>query len=113
MSFYERLHLLCREKNISLSHMLEELGLSTGNTGSWKKGQLPKGDALAKIADYLDTSIDYIVYGEYRGNFTEDEKKLIELYRSAPNRAKYLLLRGFEDMVNDETERYAKEKGAG
>ena len=111
MNFYERLHLLCKERNISLSHMLEELGLSTGNTGSWKKGQLPKGDALVKIADYLQTSIDYIVYGEYRSDNTDDEKRLIEIYRRAPERAKYMLLRDFERMVDDEADKLSREKG--
>ncbi len=51
--FYERLQQLCKKQGTSVSKMLKELGLSTGSTGNWKKGQLPKGDVLIKIANYL------------------------------------------------------------
>ena len=90
--------------------MLTEIGLSTGSTGAWKKGQLPKGDALVKIADYLNTSIDYIVFGEYRDDLTDDEKKLIELYKSTPERAKYKVLCDFEKIVEEEINKLEKEK---
>lgn len=109
--FYERLQLLCKEHNTSISSMLKELGLSTGSTGNWKKGFLPKGDILIKIADYLDTSVDYILFGEYKSNLTSDEKYLLELYKSAPDRAKYKILCDFESMVNAEIEKLACEKG--
>ncbi len=109
MNFYERLHLICKEKNTTLTAVLKELGLSTGNTGAWKKGQLPKGDALAAIADYLGTSIDYIIYGEYRDDLDNDEKKLVGLYRQTPERAKYKVLCDFERIVDDEITKLAKE----
>ena len=113
MNFYERLHFLCKERNTTVSHMLNELGLSTGSTGAWKKGQLPKGDALAMIADYLNTSIDYIIYGEYRSDLSDDEKKLVGLYRQTPERAKYKVLCDFEKIVDEEIDKFAKEKGTG
>ncbi len=100
--FYERLHQLCKERNSTISAMLKELGLSTGSTGNWKKGQLPKGDILVKIADYLDTSIDYIIFGEYKSNLTDEEKHLLELYRSTPDKAKYKVVCDFEDIVHTE-----------
>ena len=95
-----------------MTHMLNEIGLSTGSTGNWKKGQLPKGDALAAIADYLGTSIDYIIYGEYRDDLTDDEKKLVGLYRQTPERAKYKVLCDLERIVEEEIEKLAREKGA-
>ena len=113
MNFYERLHYLCKERKTTLSRMLGELGLSTGSTGTWKRGQLPKGDALIAIADYLNTSVDYILFGEYRNDLTDDEKKLVEMYRSTPDRAKYKVLCDFEKIVDEEIDKFAKEKGAG
>lgn len=82
--------------------MLQELGLSTGSTGNWKRGQLPKGDILVKIANYLNTSIDYIIFGEYRNNLNEDQIKLLELYESVPEKAKYKVLCDFEEIVSEE-----------
>ena len=112
MDFYERLRALCRERHTSITTMLIELDMSTGCSANWKKGQLPKGEILIKIADYLDTSIDYMVTGEYRCDLDEYEKKLVTVFRSAPERAKYKILCDVENIVNDETEKLAKEKGA-
>ena len=106
--FYERLQQLCSEHNTSVSNMLKELGLSTGSTGNWKKGQLPKGDILAKLADYLNTSIDYIVFGEYRCNLSEEEKHILELYRITPERAKYKIICDLERLVNEEVNKLNK-----
>ena len=110
--FYEMLGKLCKERGISISAMLNDLELSTGNTGNWKKGQLPKGDMLIKIADYFNVSVDYILFGEYRDNLTPEEKHLLELYKSAPDRAKYKVVCDFERIVEEEIEKLAREKGA-
>lgn len=108
--FYERLQELCKNKGTTVSNMLKTLGLSTGSTGNWKKGQLPKGDVLVKIADFLDTSIDYIIFGEYRDNLTDDEKHLIEMYQKTPERAKYKVLCDLEEIISIEIEKFAFEK---
>lgn len=100
--FYDRLRALCKEKGTTLSAVLKELDLSTG---SWKKGRLPKGDILAKIAQRLDASIDYIVFGEFKSDLTDDEKRLVEAYRTAPERARYKILCDLEKIVGEEIEK--------
>lgn len=104
--FYDRLRELCKQHNTTVTAMLSDLGLSTGSTGNWKKGQLPKGDVLKQIADYLDTSIDYLVYGEYKFNFTNEQKYLLKLYDKTPERAKYKVVCDFEAIVNDEIQKF-------
>ena len=43
---------------------------------------IPSSDILYKIANYFHVSCDWLIYGEINTkNFTEDETKLIELYR--------------------------------
>ena len=108
--FYERLQELCQKRNTSVSRMLQDLEFSTGNTGNWKKGQLPKGDVLAKIAEYLETSIDYIVFGETGRGLSDEERRLLELYEMTPERARYKVLCDMERIVDDEIEKLAKEK---
>lgn len=110
MTFYDRLQLLCKKQKTTVSNMLNELGLSTGSTGNWKKGQLPKGDILIKIANYLNTSIDYIVFGEYRSDLSDDEKRLLRIYNSAPERAKYKVLCDFSRIVDEEIDKFSKEE---
>lgn len=109
MAFYERLREICKEKGTTVTNMLSKLGISTGSTGNWKKGQLPKGDILIKIADYLDTSVDYILLGEYRSDITNDEKKLVELYRITPERAKYKVICDMERIVQEEIQKFSAE----
>lgn len=111
--FYDRLRAICKEKGTTLSAVLKELGLSTGSTGSWKKGQLPKGDVLVKISEYLDVSIDYIVLGEYKTDMTDEEKHLLELYRMTPDRAKYKLICDIERIVEEEIQKFNGKKGVG
>lgn len=109
MMFYERLRTLCKERGTTVTNMLSKLGISTGSTGNWKKGQLPKGDILIKIADYLNTSVDYILFGEYRSDISKDERKLVELYRITPERAKYKVICDMERIVQEEIQKFASE----
>ncbi|MBO5104360.1 MAG: helix-turn-helix domain-containing protein [Ruminococcus sp.] len=89
--------------------MLSNLGIATGSTGNWKRGSLPNGDVLMKIADYLDTSIDYILLGEFRSDLNSDEKQLVELYRITPDRAKYKVICDMERIVQEEIRKFSAE----
>lgn len=59
--FYERLKLLCDNKGIKLTNLIQELGMSSGNMNKWKKGGVPKGSTLSKLADYFNVSVDYLI----------------------------------------------------
>ena len=109
MNFYERLREICKEKGTTVTNMLSKLGIATGSTGNWKRGSLPNGDVLIKIAKYLDTSVDYILLGEYRSDISKDEKKLVELYRKTPERAKYKVLCDMERIVQEEIQKFLSE----
>ena len=61
VSFIERLNLLCKEKGISISKMIKDLGMANGNVTNWNKGAVPKGETLNKIADYFTVSTDYLL----------------------------------------------------
>lgn len=51
---------LAKAKNITVKKLLEDVGLGF-NTMSNMKTSMPKADNLAKIADYLDCSVDYLL----------------------------------------------------
>lgn len=61
---YSRLEELCREKNISTSKLAEIVGVSKGNTSTWKKGGNPSLEVLCKMAEALDCTIDYLLGNE-------------------------------------------------
>ncbi len=51
---------ISKDKNITIKKLLEDVGLGF-NTMSNMKTSMPKADNLAKIADYLDCSVDYLL----------------------------------------------------
>lgn len=51
---------LAKERGISVKKLLEDVGLGF-NTMANMKTSMPKSDNLAKIADYLDCSVDYLL----------------------------------------------------
>lgn len=62
MSFIETVSILLNEKGISINKMLCDLNLGKGTFATWKKrGTIPKGDILQKIADYFNVSVDYLL----------------------------------------------------
>ena len=61
---YARLEQLCSDKKISVSKLAETVGISKGNTSTWKKGGNPSIDVLIKMAEALDCSVDYLLGNE-------------------------------------------------
>ena len=56
----ERIKDIAKAKNIPLKELLDKAGLGI-NTMNNMKTSMPKSDNLAKIADYLDVSVDYLL----------------------------------------------------
>ena len=54
-NFIENIEQLCQKKNVSVSQMTSDLGLAVGIVSNWRKrGTLPSGEVILKIADYFD-----------------------------------------------------------
>lgn len=59
---FEQIKGLLDQKNISASRMLNELELNKNALSTMKSaGYLPRLEPLARIADYLDCSVDYLL----------------------------------------------------
>ena len=50
-----------KERNIQMKDMLLDLGLNKNTLSTMYNGSMLKGDSLARIADYLDCSVDYLL----------------------------------------------------
>ena len=61
MPFWNCLYDLCLQKNCKPNTVAKAIGLSTATATKWKNGAIPNGEALTKIADYLDCSVDYLL----------------------------------------------------
>ena len=66
--FWNQFEKLCDERKVKPNPLGKELGFSSGIITKWKQGAYPGTEALMKIAEYFDVSIDYLVYGEEAEN---------------------------------------------
>ena len=81
----DRIKMLCRSKNTSVTKLEAALGFGNGTVGKWKTAKSdPPIDKLQKIADYLDVSVSYLLTGENKkptieGELTEAQREAVEL----------------------------------
>lgn len=62
MNTIEIINDLLKEKGISASKMMKDLGFSSGLFSQWKKGlQNPSRKKLEMIAQYFNVSVDYLL----------------------------------------------------
>lgn len=59
--FFERLQILCSKNRTDVSNVLRALGLSTSKGTAWRKGSIPNGEILLKLANYFHVSTDYLL----------------------------------------------------
>ena len=59
---YERIDQLCKSRNINITTMCKEAGVSRSSLTDLKSGRKQKlsVDTLSKIASYFDISVDYL-----------------------------------------------------
>jgi transcriptional regulator with XRE-family HTH domain len=94
MSLVERLEAAAKEKGSNFKRIEQECGLGNGTIKRWEK-QSPRLDKLMKVSEYLQLSLDYIVYGKKENRrsetkcdgvpLTESEADLIAMYRLVPD----------------------------
>lgn len=89
--FVERVRQLLKEKGIFAKDMLSELGINKNQLTRWEKeGTLPNRAILIAIADFLDTTPEYLIGEtdvkerspeEHTEEISPDELALIKSYR--------------------------------
>lgn len=60
MTVYDRIKKLAQKKGKSMQAVAEDNGFSSNLFYRWKKSD-PKGKDLAKLADYFNTTVDYLL----------------------------------------------------
>mgnify|MGYP006293011855 CR=1 FL=1 len=65
MQLGDRILKLRKQKNWSQSDLAEKVGVTYAQIGRYEtKGAQPSADVLKKIADALDTTTDFLMYGD-------------------------------------------------
>lgn len=57
----ETIKCAAKGKGVVLGAMLSELGLGSNTMSNMRHGRMIAADSLARIADYLDVSVDYLL----------------------------------------------------
>lgn len=57
---YQRICELCKEKGTNVSQLERDCGLANATIRRWKDAS-PSVDNLAKVADRLEVSVDYLI----------------------------------------------------
>ncbi|MDP4098882.1 helix-turn-helix domain-containing protein [Paenibacillus sp. P96] len=62
---YERIETLIHRRGMTKKAFCEQLSISTGNLGDWKRGKSKPGTSkLIEIAAFFDVSLDWLVLGK-------------------------------------------------
>ena len=70
---------LCKEKGTTPTALALKLGLSKGNTTSWKKGGNPSVEILMQLSDELNCTTDYLLTGKEKSSKSELSDLELEL----------------------------------
>lgn len=64
-SIYSRIEYLIEQKGITKKSFCEQLGISTGNMGDWKRGKSTPGThKLIEIGAFFGVSLDWLILGK-------------------------------------------------
>lgn len=76
-TIYERIEYLIKNKRMTKKLFCEELGISTGNLGDWKRGKsTPSTNKLVEIGAYFNISLDWLILGrEPKNELLKEERE--------------------------------------
>ena len=92
--FGKNLKRICKQRGTSPTKVVTGLGFTNSKVNMWNNGSLPKAEMLVLLAQALNCSVmDFFKTEEEWENeerkepeLNEDEKDLLRIYQSLPNR---------------------------
>lgn len=72
----ENIKLYAKQKGVVLKDMLSDLSLGSNTMSNMRHGRMIAADSLARIADYLDCSVDYLLGRTDNPDVNRKEKNL-------------------------------------
>lgn len=112
---YNIFEALCRANNTTPTALTNKLGLSKGNSSSWKKGGNPSAEVLMKIADELNCTTDELLGRQVENieaSSNSDKEQLLEYYNELDDLDKRSVLGKAEGLAEAARRRKAELKAA-
>lgn len=97
--FYENLTRICALRGINVTALCEKLGISSGNTGNWKKGGYPSADKIIAIADALDCTTDELLVGKIKNTTITERSEIVGEIENLLNKASIEQLKMFRALL--------------
>lgn len=92
MSISERIKQVAESVGLNITATEKACGLSQGSIMKWKVSS-PKVDNLAKIADYFNVSVDYLLGREVPNPLlSEQEQRLLTYYRNSAEKDRNMIM---------------------
>lgn len=99
--FWHNFSILCASIGKSPNSVAKELGIPSGSITAWRKGSIPRGSTVKKLAEYFGVKVGYLLDGEEKekpadqkaDGLDELEDDLIKAFRRLPDQMKESLLR--------------------
>lgn len=81
-----RIKICAKSKKIAISTLVHDCGLGVNAIGNMTSGRMPAIDSVAKIADVLNVSLDYLAgrTNTPTTELTEKDEKLLGAYHNHP-----------------------------
>lgn len=108
MSMVDRISELTHKKGLSISALEKAVGLGNGIIGKWKK-QSPSCDKLKLVADYLNTTIDFLLTGE-EDTLTQNETEMIKIFQNFSEREQVKIIGRMEEWLEIKQQREVREE---
>lgn len=114
MTFWERIQILCSEKNTTPTGLCKSLGLSTSMATRWKNGTIPNPATMEILAEALGVTSRFLMWGSDSASSPADEAmaKLTASMQEALDsmeKEKSPLLRSLENLVKNMTQDQQRE----
>ena len=108
MLFLDRITEMVRAKGITKNKLLADLGLNKSSFFDWeRRGTVPGGDTVAKIADYFHVSTDYLL-GRTDDPRPLDEKEPAPIAEGGPDPELWKLIQQIPESRMPEVERFLR-----
>lgn len=99
---------LCKERRTTPTAIARKLGLTKGNTTSWKNGGNPSAEILKQLAVELNCTTDFLLGLDSAPcrppeapPLTDDEKRLLDMYRLLSDMEKGEILGELKTVTRD------------
>lgn len=91
MGIVERIQQKLKENGSNIKNLEREIGIGNGTIRRWNE-RSPQCDKLSAVANYLNVSLDWLVFGIESGELSKDEQDLIDAYRRAGDNERRAIL---------------------